>query len=70
MFEIYKAYKGKKTYIVSDEQFHETVAYAKKHFKVSEARIVCEVGWILNKELWLEDPENKKAVKHWVAYTR
>lgn len=68
MFEIYKSYKGRKTYIVSDEQFHETVAYAKKYFRCSEAHIECKCVWILNEELYLEDPHSKKAKKHWGAW--
>lgn len=79
MFEIYKACEGRNTYIVSKEPFNITISrkqvyeirkYAKQHYKCSEKRLEVCAGWILNDELYLENPNKKGAVKHWIAYKK
>lgn len=69
MFEVYKAIKGRKTYLVFEkgtskrDMLIETVKYHKAPL------ISCSVipGWILNDELYLTDPKKKGAVKRWIG---
>ena len=70
MFDVYTSIEGrKKTYLVSNEQYHATMNYAKKYFKLPESKITVKCGWVLNDELYLEDPHKKGSHKHWVAFT-
>lgn len=68
MFEIYKSYKGRKTYIVSRAEYRPTLAYAKRFFKCSENHIVCVIGYIYKSELYLEDPHKRGTKACWIAY--
>lgn len=64
MFEIYQTTEGrKKTYLVFKGTEHPDVAYkaSAKYFKVSKNNIGFEKCWILNDDLYFEDPHNKKA---------
>ena len=66
MFEIYKTTEGrKKTYLVFNGHcnFSKAIACAKKFFKVSEDHIDSDGCWILNDELYFEDPHKKNAKK-------
>lgn len=71
MFEIYKSFAKKpKTYIVAtrpNEKYENIMPYAKKFFRCSEAHIEVVDGWILNGELYLEDP-GRKAKKRTIAF--
>lgn len=77
MFEIYQSIEGrKKTYLVSTwaggfclnrESF---INEAKRYFHVSRERIICLRAWILNDELYLEDPHLRNEKMCWVAYLR
>lgn len=69
MYEIYTSTEGKKkTYLVFDEPIALTEAelIAAKFFKVSKNHIGWDVCWILNDELYFENP-HKKAAKKKVA---
>lgn len=68
MIEVYKAINGKKSYIVSNECMNNTWKYARKFFRVANDRLCSCIGWVLNGELYLENPHNKKAVKRNVVY--
>lgn len=71
MFEIYKAINGRKTYLVSNEKKAESLyQYAKKHFKVAGNKLEIRIGWILNDELYLEDPHKKHTHRKWIAYLK
>lgn len=74
MFEIYQSIEGrKKTYLVSigfcfnRESF---INVAKRYFHVSRERIICLRAWIVNDELYLENPHLKNKKDCWVAYLR
>lgn len=77
MFEIYQSIEGrKKTYLVSTwargfclnrESF---INVAKRYFHVSSERIICLRAWIVNDELYLEDPHLRNEKNCWVAYLR
>ncbi|MCR4556364.1 MAG: hypothetical protein K5779_00885 [Saccharofermentans sp.] len=68
MFEIYKACKGRRTYIVSKRDYRPTLEYAKKYFKCSEEHVMCVVGYVYRGELYFEDPKKKNTRACWVAY--
>lgn len=70
MFEIYKSIVGRKTYIVSTERITDVLKYAKKYFKVAASRIICHQAWIIDEDLYLENPHNRQAHKVWVAYLK
>lgn len=70
MFEIYKAIKSRKTYLVSDGKACDLFQDAKKHYKCAVNRIALKECWILNDELYFKDPHNKKAKIHYVAYLK
>ena len=59
-----------KVYLVSDGGFHDTFDYAKLHFKTAAENIHMQCGWILNDQLFLHDPHDQKATKHWIASER
>ena len=65
MFEIYKAVKGRKTYLVFSglEKPDEAFGAAKKYFRCSEYHLGIKACWILNDELYFEDPNKKSAKK-------
>lgn len=71
-FEIYKAIKGRRTYLVFAKHVigWDATKMAMKHFKVSKYAIVLDSAWILNNELYFENPHSEKAVKRYVAYRR
>ena len=58
-FVIYKAYKGRKTYIVGGSSWSQSQAYACRFFKVKKEHIKTFVGFIYRGELYLEDPDKK-----------
>lgn len=75
MFEIYEGrtekQNRKKTYIVATEpnmDYWQMIPYAKKFFRCSEAHIEIINGWILNDELFLDDPHKKGAKKRIIAF--
>ena len=69
MFEIYKAYKGRKSYVVVlDENLASAQTYAKKYFKCSTAHIVCVIGYIYRNELYFQDPQKRGTRACWIAY--
>lgn len=65
MFEIYRSIKGRKTFLVVDEysKYREVEKEATKFFRVSKRHLQWQKCWILNDELYFEDPCNKKAKK-------
>ena len=68
MFEIYKSIEGRKTFLVFSGLEKPDVAFAaaKKFFRVAEHHLEVKVCWILNDELYWEDP-HKKTAKRKVA---
>lgn len=70
MFEIYKAVKSRKTYLVSFGHACDLFEDAKKHYKCAVNRIAIRECWILNDELYLKDPHDKKAKLAYTAYLK
>lgn len=69
MYDIYKSIKGRKTYIVTNEQNYDVaMKFFKNYFKASEKHIDFTVGWTYNNKLWLDNPEIKGAKTVGVAY--
>lgn len=75
-FTVYKSIKGRKHYLVFPRDSGEwAVVYEKltkaagRYFRCGEKNLEIENGWILNDELYLEDPgEGAKVVdvvSHW-----
>lgn len=72
MFEVYVSLKGKKHYLVFDRKtlYMDCVEAATRHFRCGEKNLEVEQGWVLNDELYLEDPHVKGSkrvvvVSHW-----
>lgn len=77
MYEVYKAIKGKKHYLVFPQGsgewacvYENLVKAAGRYFRCGEKNLEVELGWILNDELYLEDPHVKGSkrvdvVSHW-----
>ena len=61
MYEVYESIKGRKLYLVFDKKatYQDIVSESRKYFRCSDAFLEVEVGWILNDELYLEDPHKK-----------
>lgn len=73
MFEIYKSYsKRKKTFLVFEGTEKPDVAFAaaKKFFRCAEHHLGISTCWILNDELYFEDPYKKAAKKKVAIYWR
>lgn len=72
MFEIYERTEGrKKTYIVYyGDYVLELRRYAKRYFKSSSDKIAMKAAWVMNDELYLVYPDNKKAKAVYVAYLK
>ena len=72
-FEIYEGrteMNRVKKYVVADAKadYVETVEFAKKLFKCSEAHITVEPAWLYKGMLYLDDPEKSGTKKVTVAY--
>jgi len=72
-FEIYEGrteMNRVKKYVVADAKadYVETVEFAKKLFKCSEAHITVEPAWLYRGMLYLDDPEKSGTKKVTVAY--
>ena len=73
MYEIYKSTEGrKKTFLVFSglEKPDEAIDAAKKYFKTAEDHLGISPCWILNDELYFEDPNKKTAKKKIAIYWR
>lgn len=72
MFEIYERTEGrKKTYIVYYGSYVlDLRRYAKRYFKSSSDKITMKAAWVMNDELYLVYPDNKKAKAVYVAYLK
>ena len=75
MFEIYERTEGrKKTYIVTNISGHHSIyelgKYARRYFKSSSDKIIIKAAWVMNDELYLVYPDNKKAKAVYVAYLK
>ena len=72
MFEIYERTEGrKKTYIVYYGSYVlDLKRYAKRYFKSSSDKIIMKAAWVMNDELYLVYPDNKKAKAVYVAYLK
>lgn len=71
MYEIYKSTEGrKKTFLVFDGRESPDVAFkaSAKYFRVSEDHIGFKACWILNGDLYFEDPVKKKAKKKFAFF--
>ena len=71
MYEIYQTIEGrKKTFLVFDgkEKPDAVFTAAKKYFRVAEHHLAITTCWILNDELYFEDPHDKKAKKMVALY--
>ena len=44
--------------------------YAKRYFKSSADKIILKAGWVLNDELYLEYPDNRRAKACYAAYLK
>ena len=72
MFEIYASTTRRKHYLISTNSanYDELVKEGRKYFRCGESNLEIEKGWILNDELFLENPHKKGAkpvavVSHW-----
>ena len=76
MFEIYKSEEKKpKTYLVADiilsemksyvddQKLESFINYSTKYFKVRPNRLFMTSVWVLNDEMYLEDPHKRGAKK-------
>ena len=68
MVEVYNAIHSNRKYLVSTNP-NLLWKEALKRWKIAESLIEVTGCWILNDELYLKDPKNKKAVYMWTAYT-
>lgn len=71
MYEIYQTIEGrKKTFLVFDgkEKPDAVFTAAKKYFRVAEHHLAITTCWILNDDLYFEDPHDKKAKKMVALY--
>lgn len=74
MFEIYEGrtekQNRKKTYLVDEPwtSYIDMREAAKKFFRCSEAHLEIVNGWVLNDELYLEDPHKRGAKIKIVAF--
>lgn len=66
-FELFKAIKGRKTYIVGGSYYLHAKAYACKHFKTTKEHIKTFIGFVYRGELYLEDPEKSGSRAVWVS---
>ena len=70
-FQIFKSYKGRKTYIVTKNtkvSMSETFEAARKFFKTSPKNIAVVIGYVYKGELYLEDPNKKGTRACWVGF--
>ena len=72
MFEIYEATSLRKHYLVFDRsvKYADAVKAAKVYFCCGEKNLNIEKGWVVDDDLYLEDPHIKGArvvcaVSHW-----
>lgn len=72
MFEIYASTTGRKRYLIFSNsiKYDQLVIEGRKYFRCGEKNLEIEKGWILNDELFLENPHKKGAkpvavVSHW-----
>lgn len=72
MFEIYASTTGRKHYLIfnNSTKYDKLVKEGRKYFRCGEKNLEIEKGWILNDELFLENPHKKGAkpvavVSHW-----
>lgn len=70
MFEIYKGIKSRKTYLVSFGHACDLFVDAKKHYKCAVDRIALKECWIMNNEMYLKDPHDKKAKLAYTAFLK
>lgn len=69
MFEIYRAYNSRKSFLVFEkgtsnrDALKETI----KHHKAPITTCSVVSGWLYNGELYLKDPRRKGAEKRWVG---
>lgn len=72
MFEIYERIEGrKKTYIVyHGHHILDLRIFARRYFKSSSDKIVVRAAWVLNDELYLEYPDNRRAKACYAAYLK
>lgn len=71
MIEIYKGFhKKEKTYVVATKksEYPALVPYAARLLKVSKEHIYFTEGWLLDKQLYLDNPHNSKAKRVGVAF--
>lgn len=61
MFEVYVSLKGKKHYLVFDGKtlYMDCVKAATRYFRCGEKSLEFCEGWVLNDELYLDDPHVK-----------
>jgi len=72
MFEVYVSLKGKKHYLVFDGKtvYTDCVKASTRYFRCGEKNLEVEEGWVLNDELYLDNPHVKGSkrvavVSHW-----
>ena len=71
MFEIYKSIEGrKKTFLVFDGTANPVAAFkaSAKFFKVSMKHIGYKLCWILNDELYFENPHKENAKRKFAFF--
>lgn len=69
MYEIYHAIIGRKTYVVCSGTMMETFKAADRHYRINKDYIRVRNAWIINDELYFENPHKKGQKKVWAAYT-
>lgn len=66
-FEIFKAYQGRKSYIVGGINAAHSEDHARKYYKTTKEHIRTFIGFIYRGELYLQDPEKKGTRAVWVS---
>ena len=72
MFEIYASTTGRKHYLIfnNSTKYDQLIKEGRKYFRCGEKNLEIEKGWILNDELFFENPHKKGSktvavVSHW-----
>ena len=72
MYEVYKAFNSRKTYLVFEPGTRGTdmKKLANYHYKTKPELIVIQRAWIYHDVLYLQDPHKKKSKLRWIAYKK
>lgn len=70
MCEIYKSIKGRKKSYIIGENLAEAKKTARRYFHCTDYDLFMEKGWLLDEELYLDNPHTKGACVVWVVSYR